>query len=133
MALSLIDKTNYGMAVEKIGTFTPSFTPDTDFDDTVLDVKQVGNVVFVAGMLRTESTWGGSPVDVGTISGVDAPKTDGTCAFPVVTCDDPTNLHIGFMEIYEDGGDIVVKARLEGDSEGASDTMMMVNGFYFTA
>lgn len=129
MALSLIDKTNYGMAVEKVGTFTPSFTPDTDMGDTALDVKQVGNVVYVAGMLRTESTWGGSPVDVGTISGVDAPKADGTCAFPVATCDNPLYPHIGFVEIYEDNGEIVISAHVNE----ASDTMMMVNGFYFTA
>ena len=117
------------MVPEKTGTFTPNFTIDEYGNPSIFEVKQVGNVVYMTGFLQIDGTWTdllGGPL--GTITGVDAPKSPSSSYIPVITMDNNAVMHNGYIRPYYSNGDIKLSAELN-----AADIMIFINGFYFTA
>ena len=108
----------------KQGVFTPAFTPTAS---SHIDVKQVGKIVYIRGLLGVGTDWntdmGGTGHHFGDITGVDGP--DGVVTIPVFTHDAQTNLHPGVVVITPTG---YVGVNVTGTDGG-----MIIDGFYFTA
>lgn len=125
MALGIFDNSNYGFHEEKVGTFTPNFTPDTG---SYLNVKQVGNVVFLSGMLVIDGTWADITNNhLGDISGVDVPAS--LPFINVLSSVDASTWHDGVISAANGGNDTTYL----GMSVTGTDIILLINGFYFTA
>ena len=123
MGLNLVDNTNYGFVGEKVGTFTPNFTPASG---SHIEIKQVGNVVFIAGFLGISGTWEDvSSNHFGDITNVDVPAVP--TFIPVLTSDG-TNLHPGTLAFADGNGLTYI-----GMGVNESDQILYIDGFYFTA
>ena len=106
------------------GTLSPSFS---EASGSYLNIRQLGNIVYLAGVVKAESSFGGS---LGTFTGVDAPLR--ITEIPVLS-------HNGNPETVDDyhQGEIVVVEALGtkqiATNIASGDTVIIINGFYFTA
>lgn len=125
MALNQVNNETYEFVPEKVGTFTPNFTPAAG---SFMNVKQVGNVVFLSGFLSIDGTWADITNNhLGDITGVDAPA--GVPIIQVVSTADANTYHNGVISAIISGNNTVyVGANVTG-----TDKTLAINGFYFTA
>ena len=126
MGLNLVDNTNYGFVGEKVGTFTPNFTPASG---SHLNVKQIGNIVYLSGVLIIDGTWADITNNhLGDITGVDYPAMFSN--MPVISYSDNLNdLHNGNIAMAHGGNN----STYIGKNLTGTDKVLAVNGFYFTA
>lgn len=120
MALNQVNNETYEFVPEKVGTFTPSFTPTSN---SYLYVKQVGNVVYLSGVIAIDGTWADlSGYHLGDISGVSSPSS--TAQIAVQSYQNSDELHAGY---------IIISSNYIAANVKPTDHGMIINGFYFTA
>ena len=108
-------------ATTATGTFTPAFTERLS---GTLNIKQIGNVVYVTGALYIDGTWADlTGNNLGTISGVAAPAV--LEMIPVMSMDNSNNMHAGYVALFNDSGTLkLLSAANTGDRD------ILINGYY---
>lgn len=126
MALNLVNNESYEFVPEKVGTFIPNFTPT---DSSYLNVKQVGNIVYLSGILAVDGSLADIGSHLGDITGVDPPVTGSH--IPVISySENVEDLHNGFLLMVSWG---IKEGTYIGKSLTGTDKAFLIDGFYFTA
>ena len=122
MALNLVDNESFEFVPQGDGTFTAAFTEGSG---SALKVKQIGDVVFLAGALTIDGTFADLTNNIiGTLSDVSVPNR--VTYLPVKTYDSGLNTHDGLLLIYNDSGTVKITA----SQIVTTDVMVIINGFY---